>query len=83
MARGRGGSLKDRSTRGSWANTWLSDSDCGAFDHASHAFQSLSDYYYIYIVSDTNVLKDINNTYLPLFPPTAQLPEIGEIFFTI
>ena len=25
----------------------LSDSDCGAFDHVSHAPQSLSDNYYI------------------------------------
>ena len=27
----------------------LSDSDCGAFDHASHAPQSLSDNYYVYV----------------------------------
>ena len=25
----------------------LSDSDCGVFDHASHAPQSLSDIYYV------------------------------------
>ena len=28
---------------------YLSDSDCGAFDHASHAPQSLSDNYYVYV----------------------------------
>ena len=26
---------------------WLSKSNCGAFDHASHAPQSLSDNYYL------------------------------------
>ena len=33
--------------KGGHARTnWLSDSDCGAFDHASHVPQSLSDNYY-------------------------------------
>ena len=37
----------------------LSDSDCGAFDHASHAPQSLSDNYYIY------TLYNYGNLYVP------------------
>ena len=39
---------------------WLSDSDCGAFDHASHAPQSLSVNYYIIL---SNTWHAWNNTH--------------------